>query len=130
MQRSSGKPVGHVLFRVVTPFCDWADPWGQWGVERSLQERDSRSLPKTLRARKQPDPAMCHMRTASENAMSGIIPFVNQTLGHSENLEASLSITLSSIFRGRLCRTLLQDRSAQTFQKGEAIYEMGQQKGA
>jgi len=39
--------------------------------------------------------------------------------------EAALSSTLSSIFRGRFCQTLLQNRSPQKFEKGETLYDIG-----
>ena len=37
---------------------------------------------------------------------------------------ADLSSTLSSIFRGRFCQTLLQNRSPQKFEKGETLYDI------
>jgi CRP/FNR family cyclic AMP-dependent transcriptional regulator len=39
--------------------------------------------------------------------------------------ESSLSSALSAIFRGRFCRTLLQNRNAQKFEKGETLYDVG-----
>src|SRR5215469_18196341 len=39
--------------------------------------------------------------------------------------EAHLSSSLSAIFRGRFCQILLQNRTAQKFEKGETLYEAG-----
>lgn len=39
--------------------------------------------------------------------------------------DASLSSALATIFRGKLCETLLHDRPLRTFAKGSAIYDAG-----
>jgi len=44
--------------------------------------------------------------------------------------ELDLSSALSGIFRGRFCRILLQNRSAQRFEKGETLYDIGCNKGS
>lgn len=42
-----------------------------------------------------------------------------------QNRQAILSSTLSSIFRGRLCQTLLQNRSSQKYEKSDVLYDIG-----
>lgn len=42
-----------------------------------------------------------------------------------QDLESVLSSSLSAVFRGRLCRTILQNRSSQKFEKGETLYDIG-----
>jgi CRP/FNR family transcriptional regulator, cyclic AMP receptor protein len=51
-------------------------------------------------------------------------------LGNTQNQQAILSSTMSGVFRGRLCQTLLQNRSAQKYEKGEAIYDIGHKGGS
>jgi CRP/FNR family transcriptional regulator, cyclic AMP receptor protein len=47
-----------------------------------------------------------------------------------ENQQAALSSALSVIFRGRFCRTVLQNRNAQKFEKGETLYDIGLNEGS
>lgn len=54
----------------------------------------------------------------------------NVDLCDSQNQQSILSSTLSSIFRGRLCQTLLQNRSPQKYEKGDAIYDIGHKGGS
>jgi len=44
--------------------------------------------------------------------------------------EDHLSSFLTAIFRGRFCRTVLQNRNAVRFEKGETLYNVGDQEGA
>ena len=46
------------------------------------------------------------------------------------NREITLSSSLSTIFRGRLCRILLQNRSSHTYEKGETLYDIGRNEGS
>lgn len=47
-----------------------------------------------------------------------------------QDRESLLSSALSAIFRGRFCRTVLQNRCAQKFEKGEALYDVGRKEGS
>src|SRR5215472_13787331 len=42
---------------------------------------------------------------------------------------ADLSCVLSTIFRGRFCQILLQNRNSQKYEKGETLYDIGRNEG-
>jgi len=51
----------------------------------------------------------------SETAMLEYISSANPAPGPTPNKEITLSSSLSTIFRGRLCRILLENRSSHTY---------------
>ena len=55
---------------------------------------------------------------------------LNLSTAPEQNHRAELSSALSGIFRGRFCRTLLQNRSTQKFERGDALYDMGLKEGS
>ena len=68
-------------------------------------------------------------------ALSGVVMSSNtDALEASSDLlqdrESVLSCALSAIFRGRFCRTVLQNRCAQKFEEGEALYDIGRKEGS
>jgi len=54
----------------------------------------------------------------------------NPAPGPTPNKEITLSSSLSSIFRGRFCRILLENRSSHTYEKGETLYDIGRNEGS
>jgi CRP/FNR family cyclic AMP-dependent transcriptional regulator len=62
--------------------------------------------------------------------MSENTSMLNPAPSSIQSHEAGLSSTLSSIFRGRFCRTLLQNRIPQKFEKGETLYDVGLNEGS
>ena len=66
----------------------------------------------------------------SETAMSEKISSLHPAPGLIPSKEPNLSSSLSTIFRGRFCRILLQNRSSHTFEKGETLYDIGRNEGS
>lgn len=61
--------------------------------------------------------------------MSGSASVTQKTLYTAPNQEPHLSSALCANFRGRLCQTLLQNRSPLKFEKGATLYEAGDKEG-
>jgi CRP/FNR family cyclic AMP-dependent transcriptional regulator len=55
---------------------------------------------------------------------------LNPALSNNQNHQAVLSSALTAIFRGRLCKTLLQNRCPQKYEKGEVIYDIDHKDGS
>jgi len=66
----------------------------------------------------------------SETAMLENISSANPAPGPTPNKEITLSSSLSTIFRGRFCRILLENRSSHTYEKGETLYDIGRNEGS
>lgn len=99
-----------------------------WGVEYTQTAASNPSVP-LLTSRQGLTGRISLSPLCSETSMPDNASALQAVRSSVQNQEACLSTALSSIFRGRFCRILLQGRTGRTFEKGEVLYDFGDKAG-